>query len=98
MTTARQLFDALDGRLGPKGNPLTPAFPPFLEAGQFSLGNEDNPELLDPWEQPYQYRYAEGTDAESTTGYLLFPMGPVKSSQAGDGEELEDEDNIWSGD
>jgi general secretion pathway protein G len=97
--TTRRLFDALDGKLGPTGNPLSPEFPPFLESGQFSIGDEDNPELLDPWEQPYQYTYLEGTGAAVLTGYNLFSKGPdMKSSSAGDGAGLEDQDNIWPDD
>ena len=75
--TTDRLFDALDGKLGPKGNPLSPEFPPFLEAGQFSLGDEDNPELLDPCGQAYQYTYTKGTGTEVITWYLLFPWVPI---------------------
>ena len=93
--TARQLFDALDGKLDPKGNPLTPAFPPFLEAGQISLGDEDNPELLDPWGLPYVYVYNEPNVQTKISGYKLFSVGPDgESSSDGDGPDQTDEDNL----
>jgi type II secretory pathway pseudopilin PulG len=94
-----QLFQALDGKLGPKGNTLDPAFPPFLESGIFSIDDVGSPELLDPWMQPYQYLYLPIDGSRVQSGYLLFSSGPDKnSSKTGDTSALEDKDNIWPGD
>lgn len=94
--TARQLFDALDGKLGPKGNPLATAYPPFLEAGSFSLGSEEHPELLDPWEEPYVYQYLKGEGAQPNSSFVLFSAGPDgRASPDGKGSASENDDNIW---
>ena len=49
VVTSSQFFQALEGKVGPKGNLLTPPYPPFLVAGDFSLRGEETPELLDPF-------------------------------------------------
>ena len=94
--TPRQLFDALEGKLGPKGNSLEPAYPPFLQAGNFSLGSEERPELLDPWDEPYVYLYREGKGFNRLTSFLLFSVGPDgKASPDGRGSSSENDDNLW---
>jgi general secretion pathway protein G len=99
MVGSRQFFDAFDGKRGPKGDTLSPAFPPFLESGQFLPGNEDHPELLDPWGQPYLYRYLPGTDTSRLNSYALFSSGPdTKSSPDGEGPASENDDNLWPDD
>lgn len=94
----RQLFDALDGKLGPGVTPavLNPPARPFLQAGQFSLGSDTLPELLDPWDNPYQYRYISREPPATTgSGYTLFSKGPDgKASIFGDGDLRMDEDNL----
>ncbi|MCZ6673185.1 MAG: type II secretion system protein GspG [Verrucomicrobia bacterium] len=95
VVTPRQLFDALDGKLGPRGQLLTPPYPPFLEAGQFALGDEENPELLDPWGQPYVYIYQEPDAQTRLSGFDLFSRGPDgKASIDGDGAATLDDDNL----
>lgn len=99
VTTGRELFLALEGRIGPKGLTLSPPFPPFLESGKFDLGDPDNPVLLDPWEHPYEYHYIEPVSALAQSGFRLFSRGPDgKSSVAGDSSSQDDEDNIWPDD
>lgn len=99
VASGRQLFDALAGKLGPKGQAMNRPFPPFLESGQFSLGDPDHPVLLDPWEQPYQYQYLEPVSAASQSGYRIFSKGPDQlASLAGDRSSQEDADNIWPDD
>ena len=94
--TARELFDALDGKLGPTGNTLTPAYSPFLEAGNFSLGSEEAPELLDPWDQPYAYRYLEAVDGSRLTSFILFSAGADgEASPDGRGSDSINDDNLW---
>lgn len=97
VATARQLFDALDGKLGPKGDVLEKPFPPVLEAGRFSLSSDENPELLDPWGTPYIYVYVKGVGTSSISSFLLYSAGPDgKSSANGSGSGQENEDNLWS--
>ena len=94
----RQLFDALDGKRGPGAVPtiLAPPVRPFLQAEQFSLSSDTLPELLDPWGNPYEYRYiAREPPATSVSGYLLFSKGPDgKASIDGLGDSGMDEDNL----
>ena len=94
--SARQLFDALDGKLGPRANPLVPPYPPFLQAGSFSLGNEESPELLDPWENPYIYLYINGEGTHPISSFVLFSAGPDgEASGDGQGSAQENDDNLW---
>ena len=99
VATPRQLFDALDGRLGPRGNPLEPRFPPFLDSGNYTLSDLDLPELLDPWGEAYQYQYVEPDNQTKRSRYFLFSKGPDgKATQFGDGSDTSDDDNIRYGD
>lgn len=94
--TPRQLFDALDGKLGPKGNTLVPPYPPFLEAGNFTIGSDESAELLDPWEEPYVYKYLKGEGARPASSFLIFFAGPDgKASPDGQGPASENDDNLW---
>ena len=96
--TPGQLFDALDGKRGPGDVPaiLNPPVRPFLQAGQFSLSSDAFPELLDPWGNPYEYRYISREPPVSTvSGYSLFSKGPDgNSSIDGESDSLVDEDNL----
>ena len=93
--TSRQFFDALDGKLGPQGQLLSPPFPPFLEAGQFALSDAENPELLDPWGQPYVYIYHEPDSQTRLTSFDLFSKGPDgKASSDGESATTLDDDNL----
>jgi general secretion pathway protein G len=93
--TPRQLFDALGGQLAPDGSLLNKAFPPMLEVGRFSFHDNESPELLDPWEEPYVYRYIKPDDETRLSSYRLFSKGPDgKSSNEGDSGELMDQDNL----
>ncbi len=93
-----QLFDALDGKLGPGVTPavLNPPVRPFLQAGQFSFGRDTLPELLDPWGHPYEYHYiSREPPATTVSGYTLFSKGPDgKASIYGEGDFQMDEDNL----
>jgi general secretion pathway protein G len=94
--TSRQLFDALDGKLGPKGNTLVPPYPPFLEAGNFSIASDESPELLDPWEEPYVYQYLKGEGTHPASSFLTFSAGPdCKASPDGQGSATKNDDNLW---
>lgn len=93
--TSRQLFDALDGKLGPRGNTLVPPYPPFLEAGNFSIGSDESPVLLDPWDEPYVYKYLEGEGTNPSSSFLIFSAGPDgKASPDGQGPASENDDNL----
>lgn len=93
-----QLFDALDGKLGPGVTPavLNPPVRPFLQAGQFSFSRDTLPELLDPWGNPFEYRYiSREPPATTVSGYTLFSKGPDgKASIYGEGDSRMDEDNL----
>ena len=94
--TSRLLFDALDGKVGPKGDVLDPPFPPVLDAGRFSLGSDENPVLLDPWDVPYHYSYVEGVGTNGLSSFILFSSGPDgKSRLDGKSSEPENDDNLW---
>ena len=99
--TPRQLFDALDGKLGPGETPviLTPPVRPFLEAEQFSLSSAAQPEILDPWGNAYEYRYiALAPPAAILSGYSLYSKGPDgKASVDGEGDTQVDKDNLKYG-
>lgn len=94
--SAGDLFDALDGKLGPRGDKLDPQFPPFLEAGRFSLGDDENPELLDPWGKPYIYSSYLIPDTQTRqSGYSLYSNGPDgKSVNDGEGDDPVNADNL----
>ena len=95
VTTPRQLFDAMIGEIGPEGEVLGSAFPPFLETGQYYISNEENPELVDPWGHPYEYVYLEPDPQTRLSGYKLFSKGPDgRSSREGDSQDSPDNDNI----
>lgn len=93
-TTPERFYQALNGKLGPKGATLNARR--FIGADQFILDNPDrakvddpaqrNPDdaanfLVDPWGNAYRYRYT--TDASGRTGYVLFSAGP-------DGQPIDD--------
>ncbi len=98
--TPRQLFDALDGKLGPGVtlSILNPPVRPFLQAEQFSSNSETDTltELLDPWGNSYEYRYiSRDPPATTVSGYNLFSKGPDgKASIDGADDSPMDEDNL----
>ena len=93
--TPRQLFGALEGKLGPDGTLLDKPFPSMLEVGKFSFVEDENPELLDPWDEPYVYRYIQPDNQTLQSAYRLFSKGPDgKSSIEGDADGHLDQDNL----
>lgn len=95
VTTPKQLFAALDGKLGPDGTLLAKAVPPILEGGGFSLSEADSPEFLDPWEEPYRYTYVEPDSSSRQSGYRIFSGGSDKNHTiTGDTDDPIDSDNL----
>jgi len=93
--TPRELFEALKGKLAPDRTLLDKAFPPLLGVGKFSFEDGENPELLDPWNEPYVYRYIQPDNQARQSAYRLFSKGPDgNSSNEGDSKDLLDEDNL----
>lgn len=91
----QQLMAALEGKLGPDGSLLAKGFTPFLESGNYSLSNSDNPELLDPWGVPYHYDYLEPDNLTLQSGYRIFSSGPDrKATNSGYSTEPMDQDNL----
>lgn len=95
VNTPKQLFAALDGKLGPDGFLLAKPFPPILEAGGFSMSDSDSPELMDPWEEPYRYTYVEPDSSAKQSCYRIFSGGPDKKyTVKGDTDDPIDSDNL----
>ncbi|MDA0348403.1 MAG: prepilin-type N-terminal cleavage/methylation domain-containing protein [Verrucomicrobia bacterium] len=93
--TPHQLFEALEGKLGPDGTILNKPFPPMLEVGKFSLDEGETVELLDPWDEPYVYRYIQPDNQTRQSAYRLFSKGPDgESSIDGDSGGHLDQDNL----
>jgi general secretion pathway protein G len=69
--SAAELLQALEGRRGPTGLPLEGRI--FIEKDRFTTGPDADGvvALLDPWGNPYLYRYEAGDG-----GYVLLSAGP----------------------
>lgn len=65
-----KLLEALDGKLGPTMNELTPQFRPFLGSGV----TIESGILIDPWGVAYIYEYTSGSSWQSN-GYRLESTG-----------------------
>ena len=94
------LWLALAGRAAPDGRAI--AGRPLLDVSQHRLA-EENPQaphnhLLDPWRQPYRYRYLPRPGGGH--GYILYSAGPdgrvepPDASGAYDERHLDNLDNV----
>ncbi|MDX2109990.1 MAG: prepilin-type N-terminal cleavage/methylation domain-containing protein [Verrucomicrobiota bacterium] len=86
---AGELYLALTGKTGPKGDELRDeagapvSGPCFVDSVQFSVGNSAINHssgggllFLDPWERPYIYQYKRSVNQEwKRAGFLLLSLG-----------------------
>lgn len=102
-----ELLQALLGRRGPDLAII--AAPALMEAGQFSLGEGDDPsvpesaELRDPWGQRYRYAYKSQLPW-TNPGFVLYSCGPDQVATEGlllggfaDRAAPGNADNLWEG-
>ena len=94
---AQYLLNALNGQIGPTGQPITANWKSMLNNSLLKMENSGLPlaslqanRILDPWFIPYVYDYRPGDPAWTQYGYILYSKGP----DGADGTLAADADNI----
>lgn len=99
------LLQSLIGRRGPDGVSISGR--PLLEMARFTTNDSLNPSdhtdavLLDPWSQPYEYRYTAGATG-LPSAFVLYSCGPdgrgaELSGSYENGSASENRDNLYAG-
>lgn len=79
---ARQLLQALVGRLDPNRNALTTNGRVLLDLALFTTDPSGDPltntalQLVDPWEQAYVYVYKSPASGWTNPSFVLYSIGP----------------------
>lgn len=105
------LFNALAGRLAPNGR--FGNFKSFMDRSSLEFANGSFPiageaagpvlnTIIDPWGNPYQYRYDPDGESWENFNYVLFSAGPdgafaeVTSAGQKDEDAVSNQDNIYA--